>query len=572
MKARRSLVSVIGGVLLFTSLAAAQPIAAGRPNRAPSDAVRLFLLYPNYRGLIFDDWAQTLKVNVAVKPPRAYRRAQLKVVLNLLNTANDTVLSGTYPVASSADVSLDVSALADGTYQLQAVLETKSGRRLANRAPAYTIVKAPAATRTALKAYIDPSNILHYAGQAVFPVGVYDLPNPSCSDAASAWQAGLDLIRQAAISAYLPLSATDCAITDFTAQTQALNSHAMVDFPALSSTYAGNQYFPYELASSLGLFPAHPASAKDALNVASAFAKATASNGNILGYYNYDEPTDAQQPMIFNQYQTVRAADPASVQWSLINIATITWNRRECMRAPFYAPSGDPPESDPCTDVSNWRDTGDAFGTGPLATEGWNFDANGNYWLPEVADWIHDLQFATRGSRPVWAVLQYYAGEPGFPGYPHWPTYQELHDMTYIAVVAGVQGIWYWSWGNLNLPAPDGAPNPSAEIGYLDQIINGLVPLEPVILSSDAKVLAGNSQTGTIITREKAPPGGDRYLFAYNHSGVPLSATFMLAAPATSVTAIGGENRSIPLGPTGTSFTDNFGVYEAHVYDIKAGP
>jgi hypothetical protein len=58
--------------------------------------------------------------------------------------------------------------------------------------------------------------------------------------------------------------------------------------------------------------------------------------------------------------------------------------------------------------------------------------------------------------------------------------------MTYISVVAGVQGIWYWSWGNLNLPAPDGAP--SSEIGYLDQVVNGLVPLEPVILSPDAHV------------------------------------------------------------------------------------
>jgi hypothetical protein len=68
------------------------------------------------------------------------------------------------------------------------------------------------------------------------------------------------------------------------------------------------------------------------------------------------------------------------------------------MRVPFYAPNGDPPESDPCTDLSNWRDTGDAFGTDPLATNGWNFDANGNYWLPEIQDWVHDLQFATHNA------------------------------------------------------------------------------------------------------------------------------------------------------------------------------
>jgi hypothetical protein len=32
------------------------------------------------------------------------------------------------------------------------------------------------------------------------------------------------------------------------------------------------------------------------------------------------------------------------------------------------------------------RKTGDAFGTDPLAAEGWNFDAKGNYWLHEMAD------------------------------------------------------------------------------------------------------------------------------------------------------------------------------------------
>jgi hypothetical protein len=562
-------VSVVVGVLLCFGVASAQ-VKAGGPNGTQSGPIGLYLLYPNYRGYLFDDWSQTVKVDVSVTPPGGYSFGQLQVRLNLLDLNNHAVASTTVAAAADSTVTLDAAGLSDGSYQLQAELLTTAAGVLASPAPAYTIVKLSGATRASMKAYIDPKNVLHYGGRAVFPVGVYDLPNPSCAGTAANWDSNLSLIGKAPITTYLPVSSSNCAVADFTTQTQALQNHGMVDFPALSSTYAGDPYFPYDLATSLGVIVGNPASAQDAVNLASAFAGAMASNKRIVGYYNYDEPTDAQQAMIFNQYQAVRTSDPASVQWPLINIATITWNRPGCLRAPNYAPNGDPPESDSCTDVSNWRDTGDAFGTDPLALNGWNFDANGNYWLPEIQDWVHDLQYATRNARPVWAVLQFYAGESGFPGYPHWPTYQELHDMTYIAVVAGVRGIWYWSWGNLDLPSPDGAPNSSTEVGYLDQVINGLAPLESVILTADVPVLSANSRAGTIITREKAPAGGDRYIFAYNHDGVSRKVTFTLKAAATSVSVVGGENRPVTLDFTHTRFTDSFNRYEAHVYRIKS--
>jgi len=114
--------SVVAGVLLCFSVAAAQ-VKAGGPNGTQSGPLKLFLLYPHYRGYLFDDWSQSVGVDVSVAPP---------------------------------------------------------------------IGKAP-------------------------------------------------------ITTYLPVSGSDCAVADFTAQTQALKSHGMVDFPALSSTYAGDPYFPYDL-------------------------------------------------------------------------------------------------------------------------------------------------------------------------------------------------------------------------------------------------------------------------------------------------------------------------------------
>jgi len=556
-------------IVLSATAPALCKVNAGGPNGTQSGPLKLFLLYPNYRGYLFDDWSQTVSVDVAVTPPHGYSLRQLEVRLRLLDSADHAVAGTTVAAATDSIASLNASGLSDGTYQLQGELLTTTASVLANPAPAYTIVKLSATIRASMKAYIDPDNILHYDGRAVFPVGMYDLPKPACAATATEWASNLIRIRKAPVTAYLPVSSSNCPIGSFIAQTQALRTHGMVNFPALSSIYPGDPYFPFDLAASLGVVVGNPPSARDAVSLAAAFASAMGSNADTVGYYNYDEPDDAKQPMIFNQYQAVRERDPASVQWPLINIATITWNRPGCLRAPRYAPSGDPPESDPCTDVSIWRDTGDAFGTDPLATNGWNFDARGNYWLPEVQDWVHDLQHATRNARPVWAVLQFYAGEAGFPGYPHWPTYQELHDMTYIAVVAGVQGIWYWSWGNLHLPSPSGATEASKEIEFLDRVVTGLAALKSVILTRDVPVLKANSEAGTIITREKAPAGDDRYIFAYNRDGISHNVTFTLKTTATSVSVIGGENRHLTLDSTRTRFTDSFQFYEAHVYCIK---
>jgi hypothetical protein len=537
-------------VALSANIGSAQQINAGGVLGPQNGPIKLFLLYPNYRGYLFDDWPQYVKVDVSTASPSG------NITVELLNSSGAAAVSQTVAAAADQTVELDASTLPDGTYQLT----------VAGQPAAYTIVKAPASARAAMKSYIDPDNVLYSSGKAVFPIGVYDMASPECPSSTSDWQSNLDLIRQAAITTYLPYTSSDCIISNFSVQTQALANHSMADVVALSSTYAGDGYFPYDLAASLG-FAGNPATAQEATDVAGAVAQALAGNAAVLGYYSYDEPVDGQEGAIEAQYMAVKAGDGASVSWPLLNVATIAWDR--CGRAPYYAPGGDPPQSDPCTDLSNWRDAGDVLATDPLATNGWNLDAQGNYWLPEVADWVNDLEYAVGGARPVWAVLPFYAGEPGFSGYPHWPSYQELHDMSYIAVVAGARGLWFWSWGNLNLPAPAGAPDPSAEIGYLDQVIAGLVPLEPAILSVDAALLAGNSAAGSVLTRGKEPGDGYRYLFAYNHAGTPLSATFTLTRPAGAVSVVGGENRTLALDPAATSFSDSFAIYQAHVYKIS---
>ncbi len=164
--------------IMFAGVAAEAVVGVGGVNGIQGGPVRLYLLYPNYRGYLFDDWSQTVSVDVSVRAPGGFSLSQLQVKLSLLDSANAPAASRTLSAAADFTATLDASTLADGTYQLQAQL-LSGAAELANPPPAYTIVKAPASTRASMKAYLDPNNLLHYGGQAVFPVGVYDLPNPS---------------------------------------------------------------------------------------------------------------------------------------------------------------------------------------------------------------------------------------------------------------------------------------------------------------------------------------------------------------------------------------------------------
>ena len=76
-------------------------------------ALQMFLLYPNYRGMMFSDQSQVASVDLTVTPPAGTSLSSLQVVLNATDAGGNIVASQTV-VPSSTDftASIDLSASA----------------------------------------------------------------------------------------------------------------------------------------------------------------------------------------------------------------------------------------------------------------------------------------------------------------------------------------------------------------------------------------------------------------------------------------------------------------------------
>ena len=187
--------------------------------------------------------------------------------------------------------------------------------------------------------------------------------------------------------------------------------------------------------------------------------------------------------------------------------------------------------------------------------------ASGND-IAEVADWTRAAYQAAHGARPVWTVIQFFqltvAGA--------WPTQQQLHDMSWMAIVEGATGLFYWSYG---VRALYDVKDPVEKAALYQELINvttEIKSLEPVLLSPDAPVITANSAAGTVFTKTKVGADGTRYLFCYNYTAAPVTAEFTLAQPATSVL---DYDTGVTCAPdSSTTFSGVFQPYQAHVFLI----
>ena len=75
--------------------------------------LQMFLLYPNYRGMMFSDQSQVASVDLTVTPPAGTSLSSLQVVLDALDAGGNIVASQTFtPTSTEFTATLDLSALA----------------------------------------------------------------------------------------------------------------------------------------------------------------------------------------------------------------------------------------------------------------------------------------------------------------------------------------------------------------------------------------------------------------------------------------------------------------------------
>ena len=158
--------SVPTGNAWFANLSLQQEIPPG---------LQMFLLYPNYRGMMFSDQSQVASMDLIVTPPAGTSLGSLRVELDAVDAGGNTVASQTFtPESAEFTGTLDMTSLPLGTYQLAGTLEDSSGNVLMAQSP-YAIVKLDASVRAGMKAWIDSANLAHFIdGNPHFVLGIYD--------------------------------------------------------------------------------------------------------------------------------------------------------------------------------------------------------------------------------------------------------------------------------------------------------------------------------------------------------------------------------------------------------------
>ena len=484
--------------------------------------LQTFLRYPNYRGLMFTDDSQVASIDLTVNPPAGMSLSDLEIEVTAVDTSGATVLSQALtPSSSLSTVTLDMGALPAGSYQVSGKLTDTKGDLLATQS-AYTIVKLDSSLRDGMKAWVDPANLAHFIdGNPHFVLGIYDTTGFSYIPAA--YTKELAAIALAPINMIINYFITNAPTPAITAYTTAMKPFGITFLPDVGGYYAGNRNFPTGVAKQFGT--------SDPDQLTTDYVSTLSSDPGVVGYYVQDEPPVSLQPETFHQYSLLKASDPSGFSFAVM---------------------------DHPLDLYAWKDTVDVIGVDPYPLQA----ATGND-LAKVADETRAAVQAVHGSRPVWTVIQFFKATVASP----WPTEQQLHDMSWMAIVEGATGLFYWSYGARALEWVKDPVEHAALYQELIDVTTEIKSLEPVLLSPDAAVISANSATGTVFTKTKIGGDGSRYLFAYNYTASAVTAEFTLAQPAGSV--IDYETGVDNPPDTSTTFSATFQPYQAHVLLIS---
>jgi|GEM_PF-1050969 len=493
------------------------------------EPVNVYMLYPNFRGMLFDDQSQTMKFDVTVTHPSGGDPALLMVTARVKEEATGRVVSTrTFPGAAHFVATLDGFGLTPGVAYL---VEFSVNTSPAYTYPAYRVSKVPAAARQSMNIAYDEKNRVLIKGRPRFVLGVYDSGGGYGSTDAfweqQIWSPSgprrLDGLR---INFYMNYWMG-------AAPADAMNA-LMSNLQKRGVMYLQNG----------NCFDKYPAGTDLLIHGSDSYVRAIGSHAGNGGYYTADECRPDQMNGVFEQYKRLRALDPDSMT--------------------FAALFGHP-------DLAMWREAADMLSTDPYPL--YSAEPAGGYDHKRVADWTALTRDVVKNARPFMTVLQFFRAT----SLGRWPTRAEMRGHAYMAIVEGARGLWWWSVGNglgaLNTTstcptAGSWCAFQQARMADLKAVVSELADLEPVLLADDAPgALRGNSNPSAIRTKVKLA-GGRGYVFAYNYTNSTQTATFTWnTAPGT--VSVNAENRS--LSASGSSFTDSFGPYQAHVYVIGSG-
>jgi len=517
--------------------------------------ISTFLLYPNFRGYLWQSGPQQIRLHVETGNPTGMTD---QIVVQ--QEGGGTVNTVQQAAQASQEIDIDGSQLALGSYLIHTNLLDSSGAVVASY-PDYRVTKVSDAFKTSLVNYVDTDNFLVHNGQKEFVWGVYDRTSSArCSGCmyttAAAYNANIAGFNNMgtlanyqdtqlnAMTNFAPWSAMSPgppAVYDLLDPAmQALQARGVGYLQTVNNWIASNQYRP-NWAGSLS----------DPQLWQLAASMMNGKSGG-LGYYTYDEPKLNLLPGVFAQYQTLRQGNPGSVTWG----ALITADQ-----------------------VYRWKDASDVIGADPYPVGipvGPDEFAVGS---PEVATtspsyiaptvrvslWTKGAEQQVFNSRPVWMVLQLWRQWGQFP------VYEQMKESAYKAIIGGANGIMWWGFVSAAGMEEEWYTRQNYQAYFDFKRLSGEVQaLQPYLIAQPQPQLLTSVSNAKIETLVKADPK-QIVIFATSDSvssvsNVTFNLSSLVQSTATSVTVY-SEGRAVSF--SGNTFTDSFAPYEAHVYIIK---
>ncbi len=482
----------------------------------------VFMLYPNYRGLLFDDQSQTARFRVAVEAPEGTAVSSYQVAVTVTDElSGQTVRRATYPASASFTAQADLAgALNDRTYLASFRLLTNSGT-LVSEYPAFRIAKVSGSLRQQMTVSYDEHNRILLRGRPTFLLGVYD-SGLGYYYYESGWENLFTSARrlfELPINVYLNYWYGEAGNAAWIPMMNVLQRRGIL---ALTNANCFGGATVEQMTPNSWFLKA----SEDDIRVRAAHA-------GFLGFYAADECNGDLAANVFGHYQRMKSLD----QDGLV-LGTLLGNSQLVL----------------------WPEGVDLLATDPYPLYG--AEPPGGYNLGLVGDWTRRTQAAVYGSRPMATVLQFFQ----FTSKGRWPTQAELRNMSYMAIAEGANGLLYWSLGvNALAYVCSGWCDQKVEyFNRLKAVLEELKTLEPALTAVDRPDLLASISNSAIRTRVKYADG-KVYVIAYNSTSSLASASFSLNVPPAAV-EVYGEGRA--LAPSGTAFSDEFGPWQAHVYVV----
>ena len=511
-----------------------------------------FLLYPNYRGLIFSDHPEI----VVDAPSGASVTVRDKVSGSTVATATMSGTAATRIASSSMTqnhpytVTVTLGGTTLGTWEVTAV---------------------PATERSTMNISHDRDGRLLMHGRPRFGLGVYDsglnyFTDPALYESTLFAPGSQRQLGGVNLNLYLNYHYGQAPLPAMEALMTSLQNHGMMYLQTANCFNTGS-YTRIPFTADQGTY-------------ATDFAK----HPGAAGFYIMDECVDALIPETTQHHHALSGRAPGTMTLA-VTLAG------------------------PKVDARKWAGASDVLGTDPYPLYG--AEPAQGYSHFQVADYVAYAKSAVRDSRPIFSVLQFFK----FTSDSRWPTPGEQRAHAIMSIVEGADGLFWWEIGqnglqkdsaqfatqmavlkaNVNelaalehvLVAPDAT---GALVGnstkYADEKAGRIAQLQlsktnswlfhakTMYQSEIDRINAGDLSHSPMLkgaadirTKTKVV-GGKGYVFAYNYTNKTLPVTFTWQGAPGSVT----ENKSGQSYPvSGNSWNDTLGAYESRIYVIANG-